>query len=266
MGIYRGSTPINPSLGGGGMSEVYVGSTKVWPGGNTYDSVVASLNPIAYYLCDEQSGNLQPTIGDFELAPNESPTYGNDPLWGFNETTIACTTGNSCGFKSSGAAVPIPTQGPVSFSAMFESPSGNSYSQIICGVRQSTNNNAGFGMGVNKSSPTSNQRNDCFIGSNTLNVVGDGSIRDRVPVHMVCVIVQGSPPIWYTNNVEFFNFTNNLAPTVTNLEFVIGGATSGNIPVPMRGRMGRVAFYDYALSAQDAADLWFALPTNGGTP
>lgn len=31
VGIFKGSTPVNPSLGGVALKEVYVGSVKVWP-------------------------------------------------------------------------------------------------------------------------------------------------------------------------------------------------------------------------------------------
>jgi hypothetical protein len=44
-GIYIGSTPINPSLGGTALSGVYVGATKVWPTvpARTYEEFLAHI-------------------------------------------------------------------------------------------------------------------------------------------------------------------------------------------------------------------------------
>ena len=58
-GIYVGSTPINPSLGGTALSGVYVGASKVWP--------VAPAGPQIIGITTTVVGAGTPGIGSIEV-------------------------------------------------------------------------------------------------------------------------------------------------------------------------------------------------------
>lgn len=259
--IYQEGYVTDIRLGSAQCTEVYKGAQLIWPASptvNAYDQAVIDLSPDAYYIMDETSGDLTPTVGSDTLVASGTITYDNPPAFGFTEGLISYDN-NQAVHYSSGANVIPPSA--YSFSCVLRIELLEIYQQVFGRIGLPLNNSGGYGFGMFNGSDASESIWYEWTNSTNRNLTSNVGVRQGDDVHLVAVIEYGQPTAFYVNGVKFTTVANWNAVSAVASEYLIGNFYSSGNTTYSVSPLGRMAFYPRALSDAEAQTLWDAVPT-----